>query len=142
MLEASKPSEATVPEPWKLWKLLVLPIVSMIFAAKFMETISKTNNFHYFWWLEASKPSEAIVPEIMEIIEAVGFTNNFQGFCYQNHGNYWFQGRKHSQNLGQWGGVPYIYIYIYIYTYIYIHIYTYIYIWSPPLRLAHPLKTV
>ena len=38
-LEASKPSEATVPEPWKLWKLLVLPIISKIFATKFMETI-------------------------------------------------------------------------------------------------------
>ena len=80
-------------------------MVSMIFATKFTETLSKTNNFHYFWWLEASKPSEAIVPEIMEI---VGFFNNFQDFCYQIHGNYWFQGRKHSKN--QWGGVPYIYI--------------------------------
>ena len=67
------------------------------------------DNFHCFWWLEASKPSEAIVPEIMK---TVGFTNNFQDFCYQIHGNYWFQGRKHSKNLGQWGGVPYIYIYI------------------------------
>ena len=47
----------------------------MISATKFMETISKTNNFHYFWWLEASKPSEAIAPEIMEIMETVGFTN-------------------------------------------------------------------
>ena len=43
----------------------------MIFATKFMETISKSNNFLYFWWLEASKPSEAIVPEIMEIMETV-----------------------------------------------------------------------
>ena len=109
-LEASKPSEATVPEPWKLWKLLVLPTVSMIFATKFTETMSKANNFHNFWWLEASKPSEAIVPEIMEI---VGFTNNFHDFCYQTHGNYWFQGRKHSKNLGQWGGTIRIYIYIY-----------------------------
>ena len=28
-------------------------------------------------------------------MENVGFTNNFQDFCYQIHGNYWFQGRKH-----------------------------------------------
>ena len=63
-------------------------------------------NFHYCWRLEASKPSEAIVPETMEIMETVGFTNNFQDFCYQIHGNYWFQGRKHSKNLGQWGGLP------------------------------------
>ena len=68
--------------------------------------------FHCCWWLEASKPSEAIVPEIME---TVGFTNNFQDFCYQIHGNYWFQGRKHSKNLGQWGGTIYIYIYICMY---------------------------
>ena len=44
----------------------------------------------------------------------VDFTNNFQDFCYQIHGNYWFQGRKHSKNLGQWGGY-HIYIHIYIY---------------------------
>ena len=76
------------------------------------------DNFHCFWWLEASKPSEAIVPEIME---TVGFTNNFQDFCYKIHGNYWFQGRKHSKNLGQWGGY---HIYIYI---IHIQIYMYMY---------------
>ena len=52
----------------------------------------------------------------MEIMEIVGFTNNFQNFCYQIHGNYWFQGRKHSKNLGQWGGTIYIYIYVYIKT--------------------------
>ena len=80
----------------------------MNFATKFMETISKTNNFYYFWWLDASKPSEAIVPEIMDIVV---FTNNFQDFCYQIHGNYWCQGRKHSNNPGQWGGY-----HIYIYT--------------------------
>ena len=74
------------------------------------------DNFRCFWWLEASKPAEAIVPEIMEIMEIVGFTNTFQDFCYQIHGNYWFQGRKHSKNLGQWGGVPNIYIYIYMHT--------------------------
>ena len=86
------------------------------------------DNFHCFWWLEASKPSEAIVPEIMKI---VGFTNNFQDFCYQIHGNYWFQGRKHSKNLGQWGGGT-IYIYVCVYTSTYIHVYiytTYIYIY-------------
>ena len=42
----------------------------------------------------------------MEIMETVGFTNSFQDFCYQIHGNYWFQGTKHSKNLGQWRGVP------------------------------------
>ena len=81
-----------------------------------METMSKTNNFYYFWWLEASKPSEAILPEIMEIMETVGFTNNFQDFCYQIHGNYWFQGRNHSKNLGQWGGTIYIHIFMHIHT--------------------------
>ena len=61
---------------------------------KFVEKVEKVglanifhDNFHCFWWLEASKPSEAIVPEIMEIMETVGFTNNFQDFCYQIHGN-------------------------------------------------------
>ena len=92
------------------------------------------DNFHCFWWLEGSKPSEAIVPEIMEIMETVSFTNNFQDFCYQTHGNYWFQGRKHSKNLGQWGGVPYIYKYVYLYAFVhtyidaYIHTYIYIYV--------------
>ena len=71
-----------------VWKLLVEPIVSMIFATKFMETISKTNNFHYFLCFEASKPSEAIVPETMEIMESICSTNSFHDFCYQIHGNY------------------------------------------------------
>ena len=31
---------------------------------------------------------------------------------------------------------------VYIHAYIYIYISTYIYIWSPPLRHAHPLKTL
>ena len=81
------------------------------------------DNFHCFWWLEASKPSEAIVPEIMEIKETGGFTNTFQDFCYQMHGNYWFQGRKHSKNLGQWGGTICIHIYIYIHKHMYVFIY-------------------
>ena len=76
------------------------------------------DNFHFFWWFEASKPAEAIVPQIMEIMETGGFTNNLQDFCYQIHGNYWFQGRKHSKNLGQWGGY---HIYIYPHTYIYLY---------------------
>ena len=86
---------------WKKWKKLACNIFH--------------DNFHCRWWLEASKPSEAIVPEIMEIMETVGFTNNSKIFCYQIHGNYWFQGRKHSKNLGQWGGTIYTYIEICIY---------------------------
>ena len=96
---------------------------------KFVEKVEKVglanifhDNFHCFWRLEASKPSEAIVPEIMEIMETVGFTNNFQVFCYQIHGNCWFQGRKHSKNLGQWGGYHiYAYIYIYVCTHLYLY---------------------
>ena len=73
------------------------------------------DNFHCFWWLEASKPSEAIVPEIMEIMETACFTNNFQDFCYQIHGNYWFQGRPEAQQKPRsMGGVPYICIYIHM----------------------------
>ena len=135
---------------WKKWKRLSKTTFSTIWASKmawvvekivfdnffhhflwfqrlpqqFVEKVEKVglanmfhDNFHCFWWLEASKPSEAIVPEIME---TVGFTNNFQDFCYQTHGNYWFQDRKNSKNLGQY---TYIYIYICIYIYIYIHIF-------------------
>ena len=50
-----------------------------------------------------------------QIVEKVGFTNNLQDFWYQIHGNYWFQGRKHSKNLGQGGGY---HMYIYMYTHI------------------------
>ena len=76
-----------------------------------MGTVSQSIISINFGGFQASKPSEAIVPEIMEIMETVGFTNNFQDFCYQIHGNHWFQGRKHSKNLGQWGGY-----HIYVYT--------------------------
>ena len=78
-------------------------------------------------------------------METVGFTNNFQDFCYQIHGNYWFQDRKHSKNLGQWGrGVttymypdicrnfhlsvnlsPYLSIYLSIYLYVYLSVHQY-----------------
>ena len=84
------------------------------------------DNFHCFWWLEASKPSEAIVPEIMETVLPI----ISKIFCYQIHGIYWFQGRKHSKNLGQWGGgTRYFYTCIYLHTYfIYVFIeYTYVY---------------
>ena len=65
----------------------------------------------------------------MEIMETVGFTNNLQDFCYQIHGNYWFQGRKHSKNLGHWGeGVPHrhvqkIILLRHLYIYKTIHVY-------------------
>ena len=74
------------------WKLLVPPIVSMIYATKSMETIGTTNSFHNFhiskafrfndFWnyvLDSQSP-QVIVPEIMETVEAIGS---------KNHGNYW-----------------------------------------------------
>ena len=69
------------------------------------------DNFQCFWWLETSKPSEAIVPEIME---TVGFTNNFQDFCYQIH----VSGQEAQQKPRSMGGGT-IYIYIYVYTYVF-----------------------
>ena len=67
----------------ELWRLLVLPIVSMNLVEKIMESIRTTSNFHefclVFWTL--TEPSEAIVPEIMEIMETFSFTNSSMSFA-------------------------------------------------------------
>ena len=98
-----------------------------------MEKVVFDNFFHHYYdskdflnnswkkWKKLSKPTFSTTQAGLEaqIVEKVGFTNNFQDFCYQVHGNYWFQGRKHSKNLGQWGGTIYIYVYklqLYMYT--------------------------
>ena len=70
-----------------------------------MEKVGFDNFFHHFYdskdflknswkrWKKLSKPTFSTTQAVLEaqIVENVGCTNNFQDFCYQIHGNYWFQ---------------------------------------------------
>ena len=117
---------------WKKWKKLAWPIFSTtqaVLEVQIVEKLGQDNFLHHFYdskdflrnsWKKWKKLAWPTFSTTQAILEA-GFTNNFQDFCYQIHGNYWFQGRKHSKNLGQWGGY-HIYVWVHMCVYIYVHV--------------------